>query len=194
MKQGPEIFIAFQDDMPTSTSITSIGSSHGGKLIPHKMPAARSTMTTAAKDSYLVNKIAFFQYFIFALPCKYIRSVKPFTMKPVILLMAFSAMLSETCKNKKQIGGIPPCVQQKIDSLKLLPRFNPPAQIDEYVYNGKRVFLFSSDCCDQFNSLLDEQCNYVCAPTGGITGKGDGACTDFDQNAKHVKLVWKDPR
>ena len=169
MEQGPEIFVAFQNDMPPSAAVTSIGSTHGGKLIPHEMPAARPTMTTAAKDPYLVNKIAFFQYFMFALPCKYIRSAKPFTMKPVILLLALSAMFSETCKNNKQNGGIPTCVQQKIDSIKLLPRFNPPAQVDEYVYNGKSVFLFSSDCCDQFNSLLDEQCNYVCAPTGGIT-------------------------
>jgi hypothetical protein len=194
MEQGPEVFIAFQDDMPASASITTIGAAHGSKLIPHKMPAARSTMTTAAKDPDLVNKIAFFQYFMFALPCKYIRSVIPFTMKLVILLLAVSAMLSETCKNNKQNNVIPACVQQKIDSIKLLPRFNPPAQVDEYVYNGKKVFLFSSDCCDQYNSLVDEHCNYVCAPGGGITGKGDGACADFDKNAKHIKLVWKDPR
>lgn len=82
----------------------------------------------------------------------------------------------------------------KINEIKKAPRWNPPATVNEYTYNGKTVFLFSSDCCDQFNMVFDSQCNYVCAPSGGITGKGDGKCDDFNTSAKHVRLVWKDDR
>jgi hypothetical protein len=34
----------------------------------------------------------------------------------------------------------------------------------------------------------------ICQPDGGITGKGDGKCPDFDKNKTNEKLVWQDPR
>lgn len=122
-------------------------------------------------------------------------------MKIILLLLSFTVLASETCDKKKKTSStspeeqsIPTCIQAKIDSIKNLPRFNPPAEVNEYVYKDKRVFLFSSNCCDNFNLLFDENCNYVCAPTGGISGKGDMKCTDFTEKAKLVRLVWKDPR
>jgi hypothetical protein len=118
-------------------------------------------------------------------------------MKYFLVLLAIPALMGETCKNKKAKGpldGIPSCIQERIDSIKNEPKWNPPAQVNEYNYNGKTAFLFSSNCCDQFDELMDSDCNYVCAPTGGITGKGDGKCQDFQKVATHVRLVWKDPR
>jgi len=78
--------------------------------------------------------------------------------------------------------------------IKQEPVWNPPAQVDEYMYKNKQVFLFSSNCCDQYNMLYDNQCNLVCAPSGGFAGRGDGKCPDFFETAKHIKLIWKDPR
>lgn len=72
--------------------------------------------------------------------------------------------------------------------------FNPPAEINEFEYDGRKVYLVSADCCDMFNSVYDDQCNYVCAPSGGFTGKGDRKCIDFNQQAKHLRLIWKDDR
>lgn len=119
-------------------------------------------------------------------------------MKYILILLALPAMLSDTCKNRKKAtegpAVTPVCIQQKIDSISKLPRWNPPAQVDEYSFNGNTVYLFSSDCCDFFNILLDTACNYVCAPSGGITGRGDMKCPGFDSLARHVRLVWKDPR
>ena len=88
----------------------------------------------------------------------------------------------------------PACIQSKIDSIKKLPVWNPPAEVHEYEYNGRKVYLISADCCDQFNSLVDENCNYICAPSGGFTGKGDRKCIDFHEKATHTRLVWKDER
>lgn len=42
--------------------------------------------------------------------------------------------------------------------------------------------------------LFDENCNRICAPDGGKTGKGDGKCPDFFEKRTDEKLVWKDER
>lgn len=89
---------------------------------------------------------------------------------------------------------IPPCIQRKIDSLKPLPVLNPPAQVDEYDYNGEKVYGFSLGCCDMFYEVYNANCDFICAPAGGFTGKGDGRCPDFSQNAKLIRVVWQDER
>jgi len=43
--------------------------------------------------------------------------------------------------------------------------------------DGVQYFFIKSDCCDQFDELYDADCNYVCAPSGGFSGGGDGQCT-----------------
>jgi hypothetical protein len=111
------------------------------------------------------------------------------TMVAVALLF----ILFSSCK-KDKLEGVPECISNKIQKIKNQPRWNPPASITEYRYKDKRVYLFTADCCDQYVELFDENCNYICAPGGGITGKGDMKCTDFSEKAVFVKLVWKDER
>jgi hypothetical protein len=106
-----------------------------------------------------------------------------------LLLLSFLIVAANTCKEK-----IPTCVTNKINEIKAQPKWNPPAEVNEYEYQGKRVFLFSSPCCDQYNMLYDENCKALCAPTGGYTGKGDQKCPEFMNDAKHVRLVWRDER
>ena len=115
-------------------------------------------------------------------------------MKTAFISLAILISVAvEKCNNNKK-GKLPACIQQKIEAIKKEPRWNPPAEVYEYSYNGKSVFYFTSDCCDNFNAVIDENCNYICAPDGGITGKGDGKCKDFNTNAKKIKLIWKDDR
>jgi hypothetical protein len=82
----------------------------------------------------------------------------------------------------------------KIDSIKKGGVWNPPAEIHEYKLQNKLFYAISADCCDRFTTVVDANCNYVCAPSGGFTGRGDGKCPDFFNNAKHVQLAWKDNR
>lgn len=91
-------------------------------------------------------------------------------------------------------AGIPHCIKQKIDSIKKLPVWNPPAKINEYEYGERNVYLISANCCDNYSIAVDSNCSYVCAPSGGFTGKGDRKCSDFAVKAKLVRLVWKDER
>ena len=111
-------------------------------------------------------------------------------MKRILILPLLLAVLSFQC-NKE---NVPSCIAVKITALKAKAKQNPPAEVTEYMYAGKKVYLFSADCCDQYNELYDENCNYICAPTGGITGKGDGKCADFATSAQLVRVVWKDNR
>jgi hypothetical protein len=115
-------------------------------------------------------------------------------MKSVLFtLVIFLTIAAQKCK-KEFDDDIPVCIRQKIQQIKKEARWNPPAEVYEYRYDNKRVFYFSSNCCDQFNAVYDEQCNYICAPSGGITGKGDMKCKDFNDKAVKVKLVWRDER
>ena len=107
-------------------------------------------------------------------------------------LVIFLTIAAKKCGRQNE--SIPACIQQKIDQIKKEPKWNPPAEVHEYIYEGKGVFYFSSNCCDQYNVVYDENCNYVCAPSGGYTGKGDNKCPDFNDKAKEVRLIWKDDR
>jgi hypothetical protein len=105
----------------------------------------------------------------------------------------FLSLLSVTCTSQKNTS-LPACIRQRIDSIKNLPVWNPPAEVHEYKYQGKTVYYFTSDCCDQFNMVVDVLCQPICAPSGGITGKGDRKCEGFLKEAEHIRLVWKDDR
>ena len=50
--------------------------------------------------------------------------------------------------------------------------------------DGQRFYLFTPPCCDQFNKLYDANGHYVCAPSGGFTGGGDGRCPAWVQHAR----------
>ena len=112
-------------------------------------------------------------------------------MKYLLALLICPFLSASECANhKKQVvttkenseqvkDSIPACVQRMIDSgRKEIP--DAPVQVDEYIFKGKKTFLFTAQCCDQFNMLYDDSCKAICAPSGGFTGRGDLRCTDFD--------------
>lgn len=110
-------------------------------------------------------------------------------MKLTIVAIMIIALTGINCSKH-----IPSCVNAKIEDIKAQPKWNPPAEIKEYEYNGQKVYLFSSNCCDQYNVLYDKNCNMICAPSGGFAGRGDGKCADFFEVAKFIRVVWKDER
>ncbi|GAB3826896.1 DUF6970 domain-containing protein [Hymenobacter jeollabukensis] len=71
---------------------------------------------------------------------------------------------------------------------------NPRIRILSYQYQGQTVYYETSPCCDQFTTLYDAKGNVLCAPDGGITGRGDGKCPDFEKNRTAEQLVWQDAR
>jgi hypothetical protein len=114
-------------------------------------------------------------------------------MRFILILIIPLVLNSFQCK-KNRIADIPSCIQKKINRIKAQPKWNPPASVTEYNYNGNTVYLFTSNCCDQYIELYDSNCNYLCAPSGGIAGNGDRKCTDFYTTATLLREVWKDGR
>ncbi|SNC76789.1 hypothetical protein SAMN06265337_3563 [Hymenobacter gelipurpurascens] len=71
---------------------------------------------------------------------------------------------------------------------------NPPIQIMSYLYKGKRVYYETVGCCDQYTNLYTSDGKLLCHPDGGLTGRGDGQCTDFADARTEERVVWQDPR
>lgn len=110
-------------------------------------------------------------------------------MKYLFILLVFPFLSASDCSKKKD--AMPTCLAEMItERTKEIPP-SPPEQIDEYLYNDKTVYLVTAPCCDQFDVVYDENCKEICAPSGGITGKGDGKCEDFFKTAKQIKVLWK---
>jgi hypothetical protein len=90
--------------------------------------------------------------------------------------------------------ALPTCIKNKIDSFKLKEAHEKPQRVLEYIYKGKKVYYVVMPCCDFFNEVYDDKCNFLGAPDGGFTGKGDGKIPDFFEEAKSEKLVWGTPK
>ncbi len=91
-------------------------------------------------------------------------------------------------------AAVPTCIKNKIDSFKLKEAHEKPQRVLQYIYKGKKVYYVVMPCCDFFNEVYDSKCNFLGAPDGGFTGKGDGKIPDFFEAAKSEKLVWGTPK
>jgi len=112
-----------------------------------------------------------------------------------IVVFAVISSLASTCNKEKSDGTeSKSCLESLKAQLLEQPPQLPASAIWEYTYNGAIVYLVPAPCCDQFNPLYNLECEVICHPDGGITGKGDGKCNDFRRMATGKKLVWKDSR
>ena len=124
-------------------------------------------------------------------------------MKYLVLVLIIPFLSASECRKhkKKEVAlpentkpvsdSVPFCVRQLINEGNKETPPNAPLQVDEYLYNNKKVFLFTAPCCDQFDMLYDDSCKAICAPSGGFSGRGDGKCPDFSKTARYIKIVWK---
>jgi len=103
-------------------------------------------------------------------------------------------LLLMNCNKEKDTETLPACIAQKIEAIKTENVRNPPAKIYRYSYQNKTVFFIPQYCCDVFSELYKENCTLICHPDGGITGMGDGKCSDFFTERKEERLVWEDKR
>jgi hypothetical protein len=88
----------------------------------------------------------------------------------------------------------PQWLRQRIQSILATRKRNPIIRIVRYQYNDQTVYYESAPCCDQQSTLYDVKGGILCHPEGGITGKGDGKCANFDKRRSNEQLVWQDPR
>ncbi len=112
-------------------------------------------------------------------------------MKNIILLLSVFLVNATGCKSKSET---PTCIQEKIIEISSAEISNPPAKIYQVKYNDVTVYYVTSKCCDIPSALYDANCNKICSPDGGFTGKDDGKCTDFFDARTNEKLIWEDER
>lgn len=110
----------------------------------------------------------------------------------IIFLLLLVAIVS--CDKNDLPKGTPKCIKNEIKKLEDLEPQNPRASVWLYKFKGENVYYIPSACCDIPSKLYDTKCNLICSPDGGITGNGDGNCTDFNSTKTEEKLIWKDNR
>jgi hypothetical protein len=98
------------------------------------------------------------------------------------------------CDEDELPKNTPSCIVEKINTLKSEDVKDPPSSVWQYDYNGMTVYFIPQYCCDFPSQLYDSSCNLICNPDGGISGSGDGNCTDFFSERTNEKLIWQDPR
>ncbi len=115
-------------------------------------------------------------------------------MKHHILLSMVVATIFYSCSSINAQKETANCIQQKIEEFKKQPVTNPPMSVYQYSYNDALVYYISAPCCDRYTTLYDKNCNIICRPSGGFTGKGDGKCSDFFEKRTDKKMIWTDNR
>lgn len=99
------------------------------------------------------------------------------------------------CDTKEIISDeVPDCIQSQISTIENQEVWNPPAKVYKYQYKGQTVYYIPPRCCDFPSVLLDENCTAICSPDGGLTGDGDGLCSDFFDIRTNEELIWEDKR
>ena len=114
-------------------------------------------------------------------------------MKNIFILLLIS-IAAVACNKEEVAKGTPKCIENKIADIAKGDVWNPPAKVYSYLYNEETVYYIPARCCDIPSTLYDENCDIVCSPDGGLTGGGDGQCTDFFDTRTEEKLIWEDVR
>jgi hypothetical protein len=88
----------------------------------------------------------------------------------------------------------PPFIDSLIEQFEASPVKNPPGSIWRYRYGDRVVYYVPPSCCDIPGQLYDSNGEFICAPDGGITGRGDGKCPDFFSVRADELRIWIDDR
>lgn len=105
------------------------------------------------------------------------------------------APVEKTDLGKKEVtDSLPVCVKVLVEKFKSEEKTNPPREIYSYTFRDKTVYYVPPVCCDQFSDLYNDSCRLMGHPDGGFTGRGDGKFSDFREERKNEKLLWKDER
>ena len=114
-------------------------------------------------------------------------------MKLRIIAIIVLLLLLAGCTQAAQSGN-PAWVDKLIKQFESDPVGNPPLSIWKYEYNGQTVYFVPAHCCDITSVVYDAEGAVLCAPDGGLTGKGDGKCSDFFDQRSGEQLIWQDTR
>jgi hypothetical protein len=111
-------------------------------------------------------------------------------MKNLFCLILLFAYASAAFSQSPKAPCTPKFIRKEIRTYKKAGDVKKTPVITRYFYNDRYVYYYKMPCCDQQNKLYDKKGNVICIPDGGITGKGDGKCPDFQAEKKNPKQLW----
>jgi hypothetical protein len=111
-----------------------------------------------------------------------------------LLALGLSSACASSSSPSEPSGGRPAWLQSLIAQIESEPVTNPPSSIVQYRYRGQTVYFRPSRCCDIQSDVYDQGGSLICHADGGITGGGDGRCSDFFSTRAGEQLVWQDSR
>lgn len=106
----------------------------------------------------------------------------------------FLAVLMAACAKGTSVSPHPEWLTALIQTLESQPVANPPAFIARYDYRGEAVYYLPPRCCDIPSIVYSATGTIICLADGGITGGGDGRCSDFLSTRKNEQVIWRDLR
>lgn len=97
------------------------------------------------------------------------------SLAPLGVGLCLAASLT-ACAQPAAGSALPDWLSQRIAVFERAPADAEAVEILALPHAGDTAYLFVAPCCDQFNVLYDAQGRRLCAPSGGLTGRGDGRC------------------
>lgn len=85
--------------------------------------------------------------------------------------------------------SIPPCVRKRIVETQTGVTAARIGSVEEYEYNGKKVYYLTTECCDNSILLVDSNCKLICKPYAGIRGS-DSKCKTIMPQLTNRKIIW----
>ena len=114
-------------------------------------------------------------------------------MRSLMVMILMVSGLAAGCAPATPSGN-PAWVDTLIEEFQNAPVGNPPQSVWRYEYADQIVYFVPAQCCDMFSTLYDAEGTVLCAPNGGLDGRGDGRCADFHSQRTAEALIWEDPR
>ncbi len=96
-----------------------------------------------------------------------------------------------SCSKDETKKGVPQCIADKIEDFQNNPGC-PYSQVDEYVFQGKKVYVFNNDrcCCDYTSDVFSMTCENL-GYLGGFVGNTTINGENFLMNAQLIRTLWK---
>lgn len=99
------------------------------------------------------------------------------------------------CEGLDLPSELPSCIEDQIKSeVQNNPVRNPnKASVKAYRYDNETVYIFDpgSGYADWLYTAYNSKCEVVCE-FGGFAGVN--TCSDFDEKAQYLGVIWEDPR
>jgi hypothetical protein len=105
-----------------------------------------------------------------------------------VLVSTCILLVLVSCKKSNHVSD---CIQLKVYEFKSSVICSSGASINEYIFQGKLVYVFGDGHCmaDGGASVFDFNCEYL-GSLGGLAGNTKINGIDFSANAKYKRTIW----